>query len=150
VRGQNRQRAIAHQVANIADDSQLLPGKTRNAAQVPQVLRVAVSDGTRDAVFDAGGQVLDRAVDERGALRVATDRQDAGWAATGGVAEGILKLADAEEVGAADVEICGEEGGVVNAFDCDAAVAEDAFESFAGWGADCGALCSGLAGGWRR
>jgi len=78
-------------------------------------------------------------------LRVATDRQDTVWTAAGGLAEEILELSDAGEVSAADVEICGEEGGVVDAFNCDAAVAKDAFESFAGWGTDCGALLSGLA-----
>jgi len=79
-------------------------------------------------------------VDEGGALGVAAHGQNAVWAAAGGVAEEVLEFSYAEEVGAADVEVCGEEGGVVYAFDCDAAVAEDILESFASCGASGRAL----------
>jgi len=133
MRRQDDQTARAHGIARIANNLCLVLRKVRNLPPVLLVLGVAKRKRCDDLVLLRRSQVLDGAVREGCALRVAADDELGGRAVGDGVLDEALHLADAGEVGAAREEIGGYQGGVVDAFDGDGGFAEDFFY-LVGWG----------------
>lgn len=68
MRQSNDKGARTDEISGVADDPELLLWKTWNASAGLQVVGITESDDAGDAIADAGGQVLDRAVREGGTL----------------------------------------------------------------------------------
>ncbi|CAI6339234.1 unnamed protein product [Periconia digitata] len=140
----NKKSASAHRIPRSANNLRLGLVEARNLRIILRVLRVAVQNHTRDATLDVGGQLLNGAVVDGCALRVAAGHDDGIGTLRGHGRNGVNHEVSGLRVGAAGERVGGERSVVVDAFGCDVGVAELLLDTVRGRWAYYGSLHRGL------